>query len=72
LRVEPPRLDPVDCDPEPPLGAGGADRTAGGGDDCVERGVVVRAGGALFVLVPVAREDPVEVDPLDSPLVVED
>jgi hypothetical protein len=59
LRVEPPRLDPDDPDPEL-LGEGGAERTAGGGDD--GRGEDVRAGAALLVLLLVPLEVEVDVD----------
>lgn len=61
LRVEPPRLVPEDCDPDPPLGEGGFERTDGGGDDG-GRGEVVRAGGVLWDLVPDFRDDPVDVE----------
>jgi len=60
LRVEPPRLDPDDPDPEPLLGEGGVERTAGGGED--GRGEDVRAGAALLVLRLVPLDVEVEVD----------
>ena len=56
LRVEPPRLLPEDCAPAPDP-EGGADRTAGGGDDW--RGGAVRAGAVLFGDCCVPREVPV-------------
>jgi len=59
LRVEPPRLVPDDPDPEL-LGAGGDERTAGGGDD--GRGEDVRAGAVLLVLRFVPLDVEVEED----------
>jgi len=60
LRVDPPRLVPEDCDPEPPLGEGDAERTAGGGDE--GRGDDVRAGAVLLVLRLVPWDAGVDVD----------
>ena len=59
LRVEPPRLVPED--PEPLLGAGGVERTFGGGDDG-RRGDDVRAGAVLLVLRLFPLDVEVEVD----------
>ena len=71
MRVEPPRLVPEDCDPEPPLGEGGFERTDGGGDEeDGRRGEVVRAGGVLFDLPPVFRDVLVDL-PVDLPVDVD-